>query len=140
MGAKVAPKVVIDTNVLVSCLLFRGRLANLRDLWTAGKVTPLLSKETFDEFRRVLTYKKFSLSLQEIHAIIDYEILPWFEVVDTGESVIGVCRDPHDDKFLTVAAYGNAGYLVTGDLDLLELRSFRSTIILTPQDFLAAIG
>ena len=139
MGKKIAPRVVIDTNVLISCLLFRGRVSYLRDLWMDRNIIPLLSRETFDEFRRVLTYPKFSLSPQEIHAIIDNEILPWFDVIETKEPVTGICRDSHDEKFLAVAVHGKASYLITGDQDLLELRIFRSTTIITPQDFQAVV-
>jgi uncharacterized protein len=140
VGKKVTIRVVIDTNVLISCLLFSGRVSYLRDLWLAGKIIPMLSKETFDEFQRVLAYPKFSLTSHEIRAIIDYEILPCFDVIEPGEPISGVCRDPHDDKFLTIAAYGNAAYIVTGDRDLLELRKFRSTKIVTPQEFQAIVG
>jgi putative PIN family toxin of toxin-antitoxin system len=135
MGKKIAPRIVIDTNMLISCLLFRRQVSYLRDLWNAQQIIPLLSKETFDEFRRVLTYPKFSLSPQEIRAVIDSEILPNFDVVETKETITGICRDPHDDKFLAVALHGKASYLVTGDQDLLELHVFHSTKIITPQEF-----
>jgi uncharacterized protein len=140
VGKKIAIRVVFDTNVLISCLLFSGRVSYLRDLWLAGKFIPMLSKETFDEFRRVLAYPKFSLTPQEIRAIIDDEILPCFDVIEPGEPIAGVCRDLHDDKYLTVAAYGNAAYIVTGDQDLLVLRKFRSTKIVTPQEFQTIVG
>ena len=139
MGKKITPRVVIDTNVLISCLLFGGRLSFLRDLWVEKKIIPLLSRETFDEFRRVLTYSKFSLSPQEIHAVIENEILQYFDVIDTVETITGICRDPHDEKFLAVAERGKASYVVTGDQDLLELQTFRSVRIVTPKEFQAVI-
>ena len=61
------------------------------------------------------------------------------EEVAITESV-GACRDPKDDKFLELAVSGRADYLVTGDLDLLVLDPFRGVRILTPADFLAAVG
>jgi len=141
MGKKIAPPlVVVDTNVLVSCLLFGGRLGRLRDLWTERRIVPLLSRETFDELRRVLTYPKFSLSPQEMQAIIDIEILPYCEVVEVGTVITKGCRDPHDDKFLAVAACGRADWLITGDKDLLELQVWQRTRIITPADFLHHIG
>ena len=137
MGKKVAPQlVVIDTNVLVSCFLFGGRLERLRELWQAQAIVPLVSRETFDEFRRVLSYPKFSLSPKEIRTIIDAEILPYFEVVEIKSEVRDVCRDQHDDKFLAVAANGRASWLITGDKDLLVLQVFRQTKIITPAEFL----
>jgi putative PIN family toxin of toxin-antitoxin system len=140
MGKKIAPLlVVIDTNVLVSCLLFGGRLERLRELWKSGTIVPLISRATFDELRRVLSYPKFSLSPREVQTIVEIEILPNFEVVEIINEIRGACRDPHDDKFLAVAANGKASWLITGDKDLLVLRVFRQTKIETPADFLSQI-
>lgn len=141
MGKKIAPpRVVIDTNVLVSCLLFGGRLVPLRDLWTERRIIPLLSRETFAEFHRGLTYPKFSLTAEEIRAVIDLEILPYFDVVEVTETIGETCRDPHGRKFLAVAVAGRAAWLITGDKDLLELHPFRQTSIVTPGDFLREMG
>ena len=140
MGKKVAPQpVVIDTNVLVSCFLFGGRLERLRELWQAQAIVPLVSRETFDELCRVLSYPKFSLSPKEIRTIIDAEILPYFEVIEIKSEIKDACRDPHDDKFLAVAANGMASWLITGDKDLLVLQVFRQTKIITPGEFLKQI-
>jgi putative PIN family toxin of toxin-antitoxin system len=55
MGKKVSPvRVVLDTNVLVSALLFGGQPGKLRDLWASARLIPLVSKETFAEFNKVL--------------------------------------------------------------------------------------
>jgi putative PIN family toxin of toxin-antitoxin system len=132
----VPPCVVIDTNVLISCLLFGGRLNRLRDLWLTHRIIPLLSKKTFDEFKRVLSYPKFALSPQEIQGIIQLEILPYFDVVATIESIRATCRDQHDDAFIELAICGKAAWLITGDKDLLVLKQFHSTTIITPSDFL----
>lgn len=140
MGKKIAQQlVVIDTNVLVSCLLFGDRLERLRELWQAKTIIPLVSRETFDELCRVLSYPKFSLSPKEIRTIIDAEVLPYFEVVEIKSEIRDVCRDPQDDKFLAVAANGMASWLITGDKDLLVLQVFRQTKIITPGEFLKQI-
>lgn len=140
MGKKVAPlRVVIDTNVLVSSLLFGGQPGRLRDLWVGGQLLPLVSKETFEEFSKVLSYPKFHLSAAEIAAIIEEEMLPYAQVVGVTEDAAGACRDSHDDKFLALATAGHAAYLVTGDKDLLVLRMFGNTRIVTVSDFLAVL-
>lgn len=141
MGQKVAPfRVVLDTNVLVSALLFGGRVGRLRDLWKSGGIVPLVSRETFTEFRRVLSYPKFKLTEREIGAILNDEILPYVEVVEITDQANGICRDPHDDMFLAVAASGDAQYLVTGDRDLLEIKEHGGTRIVTVVEFLAIEG
>jgi putative PIN family toxin of toxin-antitoxin system len=141
MGQELTPiRVVLDTNVLVSALLFNGQTGILRDLWKTGRIIPLISKETFAEFRRVLSYPKFKLSQREIRAILNEEILPYVEPVDIAEQVIGICRDPHDDMFLAVAVFGNALYLVTGDQDLLVLKIYDKTQIVTVAEFQSLAG
>ncbi|HEY4744816.1 MAG TPA: putative toxin-antitoxin system toxin component, PIN family [Desulfuromonadaceae bacterium] len=141
MGQKVEPLgVVLDTNALVSALLFGGRVGRLRDLWREGRIIPLVSKETFAEFRKVLSYPKFKLSQQEIRELLNEEILPFVEPVEITEPCAGICRDPHDDMFLAVAASGGARYLVTGDQDLLELQNHGATRIVTVAEFLSLTG
>lgn len=141
MGQRLTPiRVVLDTNVLVSALLFGGRTGMLREGWKSGRIIPLVSKETFAEFRRVLSYPKFKLSLREIRAILNEEILPFVEAVEITEHVTGICRDPHDDMFLAVAACGSGHYLVTGDQDLLVLQNYGKAQIVTVAEFLLLAG
>jgi uncharacterized protein len=138
MGAKKKTlRVVLDTNVLVSALVLKGRISGLVDFWRMGRITPVLSRETFDEFRRVLEYPKFSLSESEIQGILQQEILPFFEVVEHVDPVAGVCRDPDDDKFLACAASAKVAFLVGGDKDLCSLAKFGQVRILTPDQLLA---
>lgn len=137
MGQKVTPiRVVVDTNVLISGLLFGGEPGRIRDLWIAGRLVPLLSSETFTEFNRVLSYPKFRLLPAEITMLIEEELLPYAEVVDVTEAATGACRDPKDDKFLALAASGKAAYIITGDQDLLVLQLFRQTRIITVSELL----
>jgi uncharacterized protein len=129
-------RVILDTNVLVSALLFKGRLARLVELWKTGAVVPVISKETFTELRQVLHYPKFALNADEIRAIIEDEIIPFFDVVDIKEGVDGVCRDPYDDMFLAAAVNARAAWIVTGDRDLLDVGRYGDVEIVTAQDFL----
>jgi putative PIN family toxin of toxin-antitoxin system len=128
-------KVVLDTNVLISILVFRGRLSMIRTAWREARIVPVLSRETFQEFVDALGYPKFALSREEIAFLIEDEILPYFEVVNASENVTGACRDPNDDKFLSCAVSAAAGHLVSGDKDLLELGEFKGVKIVSPADF-----
>jgi putative PIN family toxin of toxin-antitoxin system len=132
-------RVVLDTNVLVSSLLLRGQLSKFVDLWKNREVSPVLSKETFEEFNKVLHYPKFSLSEDEIKTIIEDEVLPFFDITEIKEKITGVCRDHEDDMFLSAAVNARAAVIVTGDKDLLDLKKYRSIKILSPQDFLALL-
>jgi putative PIN family toxin of toxin-antitoxin system len=132
-------RVVLDTNVLVSALLFTGKLSKIVDLWQQGKVIPLISRETFEELRAVLEYPKFSLAPDEIQSIIENEILPFFEVVEIQENVRGVCRDPGDDKFIACAVSAPADFLVSGDKDLIGLKRYKTVKIIRVSEFLSMI-
>jgi putative PIN family toxin of toxin-antitoxin system len=119
----VNPRVVFDTNVVVSALLFEsGRLAWLREAWQAGRVVPLANKATVQELYRVLAYPKFTLSASEREELLgDY--LPFAELVNMPQRLppLPRCRDADDQKFIDLAYAARADMLVTGDQDLLAL-------------------
>jgi putative PIN family toxin of toxin-antitoxin system len=128
---KTIGRVVLDTNILVSALLFKGDLAKIVDLWKKGKIIPVLSRETFAEFEAVLEYPKFSLTRQEIKVIIEEELLPYFEVIEITEDVEGICRDTADDKFIACAVSASADFIVTGDKDLLDMGKYKAIKIIS---------
>lgn len=129
-------RTVLDTNVLVSALLFpRGTASWLRDAWRSGAILPLASRDTVSELVRVLCYPKFRLTAAEREELLaDY--LPCCDSVDVGEPPpVPECRDPFDRIFLEVALAGRADALVTGDKDLLAIAPDFPVPILTPQAF-----
>jgi putative PIN family toxin of toxin-antitoxin system len=115
--------VVLDTNVVLSALLFtQGRLARLRLAWQQAIFHPLVSKATAAEFMRALTYPRFKLTAEEQRELLaDY--LPYCTsvVMPAKPPRTPPCRDPFDVPFLQLAVVGKADYLVTGDKDLLSL-------------------
>jgi len=128
---KTIGRVVLDTNILVSALFFKGDFARIVDLWKKGKIIPVLSRETFAEFEAVLEYPKFSLTRQEIKVIIEEELLPYFEVIEITEDVEGICRDTADDKFIACAVSASADFIVTGDKDLMDMGKYKSIKIIS---------
>lgn len=133
---KTAIRVVLDTNILVSSLLFKGELSGIVDLWKTGKVIPIFSKMTFKEFKNVLEYPKFSLTRREMRMIIEEEVLPYFEVAEVVGKIRGICRDPDDDKFLACAVSASADFIVTGDKDLLNVGAYKSIEIISASKLL----
>ena len=138
-----AVRVVLDTNVVVSALLFeRDRLDWIRDLWSEGRIVPLCSQETIEELIRVLAYPKFDLGEEDIEAILA-AYLPFAEtVVVPGSSGVRLprCRDPHDQKFLGLADAGQARVLVSGDRALLDLGGRLPFDIEAPERFRTRFG
>ena len=129
-------RVVLDTSVLISALLFKGELSRLVVQWQMGVFIPVISKETFEELEAVLGYPKFRLSNEEKRLILREEILPFFEVMEVRDKVTGICRDPADDKFISCAVSAGADFIVTGDKDLMAVRRYRSVKIVSASDFL----
>ena len=132
------PRVVLDTNIVLSALLFgRGRLAWLREAWQAGHFVPLVGHDTAQELIRVLGYPKFRLSRVEQEALLA-DFLPFAEVVAVGTRPddLPAVRDPYDVMFLALARHAKADVLVSGDADLQAIRDELVGIpILTAAEF-----
>ncbi|RMX10446.1 putative toxin-antitoxin system toxin component, PIN family [Allofranklinella schreckenbergeri] len=134
--ARTAPRVVLDTNVVLSALLFtNGRLAWLRRAWQQGQLQPLICKQTASELLRVLAYPKFKLTAQDQQDLLA-DFLPYAHVIELPQRwpELPACRDEKDQVFLVLAHVGQAQALVTGDADLLALRdAFPAGWIVTPE-------
>jgi uncharacterized protein len=134
---KKTDRFVFDTNVLVSALLIDDSTANnaFRLALDVGSI--LVSSATLQELNEVLSRDKFDKYLHPyerdkfIEALISEAIL-----IDIPDE-IHLCRDPKDDKFLDLAACGNATFIVSGDVHLLELKTFRKTRIVKPAEFIS---
>ena len=134
---EVIRRVVLDTNVVVSALLFeRGRLSWLRPAWMAGDFRPLVSHATTAELLRVLSYPEFHRSDQEIEALLG-DFLPFAEPVEVKEATAALPRpaEPDDRIFVQLAGTGTAEFLVTGDQNLLAVPPPSDYRIISPAEF-----
>jgi putative PIN family toxin of toxin-antitoxin system len=127
-------KAVLDTNVLIAAFLTEGLCARL--LARARKRQFLLVACPFilQEFEYVLT-KRFLATRGEAREALELLSEAVEAVVHPTEHVAGLCREADDDHILTCVLAADADYLVTGDLDLLELRRFGRAQIILPRDF-----
>lgn len=136
------PRVVLDTNLVVSALVFGGNAtALLREGWQSRQFIPLASRETIGELIRVLAYPKFGLNRREQEDLLS-DYLPFCTTVNipTPPPSTPVCRDPFDTPFLELAIAGEADFLVTGDQDLVSLSSEFSRPIVKMDEFLAGLA
>jgi len=136
MGKIKEIRVVIDTNVIVSGILFGGIPGELIPLWKSGRIKPLASKKIIDEYIKVLAYPKFELSETEINYIFYNEILTYFDIIQTKDTPLIIKVDPSDDKFIHCAKAGKAIAIISGDQHLLNLKTYQKIKILTPAKFL----
>jgi putative PIN family toxin of toxin-antitoxin system len=132
-------KVVTDTNVLISALLFGGVPGALVSLWKSGRIRPLYSGDMAEEYLRVLAYPKFSLSEEEIDFLFSQEILPWFQIVAVTPDQPFVIADPSDDKFISCAVEGKADLIISGDEHLLDFTPSPVPVV-SPSQFLEEHG
>lgn len=135
MGTVKIIRVVIDTNVVVSALLFGGTPGTLIQLWKKGVIRPFISKEIVEEYLRVFACPKFKLSQKEIDFLLYGEILPYSDIVKIKSGKVIVSKDPSDDKFIRCARAARAAVVISGDDHLLEMKSCGSIKILTPSEF-----
>jgi uncharacterized protein len=134
-------RVVIDTNVIVSCILSRkGAPAELLKAWRERRFLLLSSSEIVTEVRAVVQYprirNKYHLSDDEIEqtiTLLEHDAL----LVGGDVNVAGsVPDDPKDEMFLACALDGQADVIVSGDHHLLDLKSYRDIPIMTARQFL----
>ena len=134
-------RVVLDTNVLISALVFESKSAVwLRDLWQQAGIIPVVSRETVQELMRVLSYRKFALSEADQNDLLE-DYLPYAETIANlkTRARIPQCRDPKDEIFLRLAFAAKVDALVTGDDDLLVPAGESRIPILSPSELAARI-
>ena len=137
MGTQKVIRVVIDTNVVISALLFGGTPGKLIPLWKSGHIITLASAEIIDEYIQVMTYPKFKLSEEEIHYLLYFEILPYLAVVSVGPALSPIIeKDPSDDKFILCAEAGKANFIISGDQHLISHKNYKKIKIINPEQFL----
>ena len=135
-------RAVCDTNGLVSALIKpigtpREVLRALRN----GEFTIVFSDELWTEVAAVLKDPKirgkYEITRRDLETISDlFALRGEWTVIDEN---IRISRDPGDDFILETAVSGKAGFIVSGDADLLALKRFRKIRIVDPKTFLAVL-
>lgn len=136
-------RVVIDTNVAVSGLLWEGPPNRLLKSARDGVLEIFGCPKTTDEVRRVLHYEKFHQRLSDLDVSSD-EAYAYFvnliSFVPTPQDIPQVIHnDPFDNYFLALAATNTAHLIISGDKHLLELKAYKDIQIVTPGEATAVI-
>ena len=128
-------RVVLDTNIVISGLLWRGKPYQCLLLARSGIVQavycPPMLAELADKLRRALGFSE-----NRIQAVL-YDLQRVAERVDIAGSLRVVVADPDDDKFIECAVAASAAVIVSGDHHLLDLGKYGDIQILTAAEFLA---
>jgi putative PIN family toxin of toxin-antitoxin system len=127
-------RVVIDTNVLLSGLIRpRGAPGAVVRALRDGRIVPVLSRPMLEEVEAVLSrpwlQARYGLDPAAVETVLRFLVVRG-ELVEPTVTVRR-CRDPRDDMFLEAAVSASADRLVTGDKDLLALRSVEGVAIIT---------
>lgn len=125
-------RVLLDTNVLVSAVLFGGLPRRLLDAALQGRFVLVTGVELLDEFEDVLL-DRFGFD-RSAARLVRAEMDTIAELAQPRD-LPPVSRDPDDDLVLATADAGAAEVIVTGDKDLLVLEAHRGVPILTPRQF-----
>ena len=130
--------VVFDTNVLIAAIITEGICSKLLHRARAGEFSLVSCPFIMMELRRTLS-KKFRLSPGETASAME----PIGEAIEQNLAhdlkITDICRDVDDDNIIACAVAAKADYLVTGDSDLLDIKSYRDIKIITPRDFEALL-
>lgn len=125
-------RVVFDTNVLISALVFGGLPRALLIRVFRGEMTLVTSSVLLNELEEILVVR-FAHDASLARTVrAEIELLA--EVVEAPE-LARVARDRDDDAVLAAAIAGKASAIVTGDRDLLVLVEHEGIRVVTPRDF-----
>jgi hypothetical protein len=126
-------KIIIDTNLFISFLIGK-RLHTLKQTLVNSQIQLIFSKQNLLELRIVSKRPKFEkhFSENDVSDLIDL-IQSIGKVVQVTKEPL-ICRDPKDNFLLGLAEMGKANYLVSGDKDLLDLKMYKKTIIISMEE------
>jgi putative PIN family toxin of toxin-antitoxin system len=132
-------KIVLDTNVLISAVVFGGKPRQILELVIEGKLKLFLSDPILEEFKEVIGRSKFNYPSSMVHFIIN-ELLAIANLVDPREKLELIEKDPQDNRIMECAIETNADFIISGDKHLLEFNPYKGIKILPPNEFLSEMN
>ena len=127
-------KAVFDTNILVAAFVSEGVCSKLLIRARKRQFRLFISPFILQEFERVLV-RKLKIPKGEARDAVRLVSEAAETVVSSPELGAPICRDSKDDNILACSLGAEVDYLVTGDADLLDLKSYRNILIVSPRDF-----
>ena len=131
MGKK---RIVIDTNIFLSALGWGGKPEKIIDEVMHGKYELVSSIKQFEEIANVLNYPKFDFSDNQKQRFL--LLITELATIIRTKKDLRIVDDVKDNMILEIANETKIDYIVTGDDDLLRLKEFKNTKIVTVSNFL----
>ena len=125
-------KVVLDTNIIISGIFWKGAPNAILNLWLEDKIQAVATKAILNEYIGSLKNMDTNPELLNRWFVFIFENIE----LAKDQSIFKICRDPDDNKFLNCTMSAEADYLITGDKDLLSLKDKVSVKIISAQEFL----
>lgn len=131
-------RIVIDTNVVASGIVFGGKPERLLELAIKNDVEMCVSPQILAEYDEIIV--RLSAKYPNRTIAISLKDLTDNALLVSPSQTVTVCRDPDDNKFIECAMEGKCLYIVSGDNDLLDLRSYADVEIVTVAEFFEQYG
>ncbi len=127
-------KIVLDTNVFISGIFFRGPPSQILQAWKNKKLRIILSQDILDEYHRVAESLSSKYPSVDIFQIIEL-VTVHGQFVDSTDLDITVCEDPDDNKFIECAIASDTKIIVSGDKHLLKITGYQGITVFKPLEF-----
>ena len=127
-------RVVLDTNVVMSGILFGGPPGRILAVWRSGEIELATSPEIVEEYVATADVLAARYPLIELEPVVAL-IVKNAEVTQCPPLPEQVCTDPDDDKFLACALATQAECVVSGDKALRRVSGYRGVAVVSPRQF-----
>jgi putative PIN family toxin of toxin-antitoxin system len=132
-------RIVLDTNVIISGILFGGIPRSILDMLISGKHDFSLSMAIIEEIREVLNRPKFGFDNGNALMVVE-ELHSLCTIVKPVKLINFIVDDPADNKILECAVAANAEIIISGDSHLLSVGSYKGIKILSPRQFVDSVN
>jgi putative PIN family toxin of toxin-antitoxin system len=134
-------KIVIDANLFISALIWDGIPETIVNRAADRSDTLFISDAILDEIDRTFRKPKFGRSEDHVVSFVAYiKKIGKTVTISPKHRITNVCRDPDDDKYIECALAAGAGYIISGDSDLLDLKEYGDIKIVNARDYLDIVG
>ena len=134
MASQRPSKVIVDTNLWVSFLIGK-ELQHLKDLIVDVRIRLVTTDQLINELKLVTSREKLKKYFEPEKVTDLISLLDIISEKVKIKKIELICRDPKDDFLLALCKESKADFLITGDKDLLEIKHYGRTEILTLKKF-----